>query len=222
MIRFVPGKVLTVAGTMLGLAVLTFLITNVAPGDPARLVAGPDATRDMVETVRREAGLDKPLPTQLAIYHLAIKTFDGPVRVLNGIDLALAEGQTPGIVGESGCGKTVLARTILGIGPERAERILFEGRDVDALSERAWRALLGVAIAMIFQDPMTCLNPLFTVGRQLGDALAAHAGARGRARPLAAARRARAAALLVEVGLGDAERILGAYPTSSRAACASA
>ncbi|MFH6782009.1 MULTISPECIES: ABC transporter permease [Methylobacterium] len=68
MLRFVLKKLLTVAGTMLGLAVLTFLITNVAPGDPARLVAGPEATADMVETVRREYGLDKPLPVQLAIY----------------------------------------------------------------------------------------------------------------------------------------------------------
>ncbi len=68
MLRFALGKLLSVAGTMLGLAILTFLITNVAPGDPARLVAGPEATADMVETVRREYGLDKPLPVQLAIY----------------------------------------------------------------------------------------------------------------------------------------------------------
>ena len=68
MLRFASRKLAAVAGTMLGLAVLTFLITNVAPGDPARLVAGPDATGDMVETVRREYGLDKPLPVQLAIY----------------------------------------------------------------------------------------------------------------------------------------------------------
>lgn len=68
MLRFALHKLLAVAGTMLGLAILTFLITNVAPGDPARLVAGPEATADMVETVRREYGLDKPLPVQLAIY----------------------------------------------------------------------------------------------------------------------------------------------------------
>lgn len=68
MLRFALRKLLAVAGTMLGLAVLTFLISNVAPGDPARLVAGPDATADMVATVRKEYGLDKPLPVQLAIY----------------------------------------------------------------------------------------------------------------------------------------------------------
>jgi peptide/nickel transport system permease protein len=68
MLRFALHKLLAVAGTMLGLAILTFLITNVAPGDPARLVAGPEATADMVETVRREYGLDKPLPVQLVIY----------------------------------------------------------------------------------------------------------------------------------------------------------
>jgi peptide/nickel transport system permease protein len=68
MLRFALHKLPAVAGTMLGLAILTFLITNVAPGDPARLVAGPEATADMVETVRREYGLDKPLPVQLVIY----------------------------------------------------------------------------------------------------------------------------------------------------------
>ena len=67
-IRFTLRKLLGLAGTMLGLAILTFVISNVAPGDPARLVAGPDATADMVETVRHEYGLDRPLPVQLAIY----------------------------------------------------------------------------------------------------------------------------------------------------------
>ena len=149
-------------------------------------------------------------------YHLAINTFDGPARVLNGIDLTLEEGQTLGIVGESGCGKTVLARTILGIGPGRAERmagrILFEGRDVDALSERDWRGIRGVKISMIFQDPMTYLNPLFTIGRQLGDVIAAHAKADGGAKPGAAARRARATELLDQVGLPETDRMLGSYP----------
>ncbi|TNC07213.1 ABC transporter ATP-binding protein [Methylobacterium terricola] len=149
-------------------------------------------------------------------YHLAIPTFDGPARVLNGIDLALEEGETLGIVGESGCGKTVLARTILGIGPDRAERkqgrILFEGRDVADLSARDWRGIRGVKIAMIFQDPMTYLNPLFTIGRQLGDAIAAHARAEGQARPGRAARRVRAATLLDQVGLREPERVLDYYP----------
>ncbi|TNC07211.1 ABC transporter permease [Methylobacterium terricola] len=76
MLRFALGKVLTVAGTMLGLAVLTFLITNVAPGDPARLVAGPEATADMVETIRREYGLDRPLPVQLGLYLRDLATGD--------------------------------------------------------------------------------------------------------------------------------------------------
>jgi oligopeptide/dipeptide ABC transporter ATP-binding protein len=149
-------------------------------------------------------------------YHLAINTFDGPARVLNGIDLSLEEGETLGIVGESGCGKTVLARTILGIGPGRAERtagrILFEGEDVDGLSERQWRGIRGVKISMIFQDPMTYLNPLFTIGRQLGDAIAAHARAERLAKPGAGARRARAAELLDQVGMREPDRVLDSYP----------
>ncbi len=68
MLSFTLRKLLTVAGTMLGIAVLTFFITNIAPGDPARLVAGPNATEDMVETIRNEYGLDRPLIEQFAIY----------------------------------------------------------------------------------------------------------------------------------------------------------
>ncbi|MDF2811499.1 MAG: D-Ala-D-Ala transporter subunit, partial [Microvirga sp.] len=68
MISFTFRKVAVLIGTMIGLAALTFLITNVAPGDPARLVAGPDATNDMVETIRVEYGLDRPLIEQFAIY----------------------------------------------------------------------------------------------------------------------------------------------------------
>jgi peptide/nickel transport system permease protein len=68
MVLFTLRKVAVLIGTMLGLAALTFIITNVAPGDPARLVAGPDATNDMVETIRREYGLDRPLIEQFAIY----------------------------------------------------------------------------------------------------------------------------------------------------------
>jgi peptide/nickel transport system permease protein len=68
MLSFTLRKLLTLIGTMLGIAVLTFVITNVAPGDPARLVAGPNATEDMVETIRVEHGLDKPLPEQFVIY----------------------------------------------------------------------------------------------------------------------------------------------------------
>jgi peptide/nickel transport system permease protein len=68
MLSFTLRKLLTVVGTMLGIAVLTFVITNVAPGDPARLVAGPNATEDMVETIRSEYGLDQPMVTQFAIY----------------------------------------------------------------------------------------------------------------------------------------------------------
>ena len=67
MLSFTLRKLATLVGTMLGIAALTFLITNVAPGDPARLVAGPNATEDMVETIRVENGLDKPLPEQFVI-----------------------------------------------------------------------------------------------------------------------------------------------------------
>lgn len=76
MLYFTLRKLLTVAGTMLGIAVLTFVITNIAPGDPARLVAGPNATEDMVETIRTEYGLDRPLIEQFGIYMKELVTGD--------------------------------------------------------------------------------------------------------------------------------------------------
>jgi peptide/nickel transport system ATP-binding protein/oligopeptide transport system ATP-binding protein len=133
----------------------------------------------------------------------------GPLRVLDGIDLDVREGEVLGIVGESGSGKSMTLRAIMRLirAPGRVEgRIVW--RDVDLLtaSEARMREVRGREIAMIFQEPMSALNPVLTVGSQIVENIAAHAALRPRAR------RDRAAELLDLVGIPDARRRLGSYP----------
>jgi len=148
-------------------------------------------------------------------YTLDIDTFDGPVHVLKHVNLTVRRGETLGIVGESGSGKTVLVRSVLGIAPKRARTVSgsvrFDGIDLAALDDRGWKKIRGVRISMIFQDPMTYLNPLFSIGQQIGDVIAAHNRATGKTMP-AAARRARAEELLDQVGIPDPARVCDQYP----------
>jgi peptide/nickel transport system ATP-binding protein len=145
-------------------------------------------------------------------YRLDFDTFDGIYKVLDGIDLALDEGETVGIVGETGCGKSVLAKSVLGLLPSpparvRSGRILFEGRDLLTLAESDWSKIRGARIAMIFQDPMTFLNPVFTVGRQLIDVIAAQEPGKPKVSV-----RADAARLFDLVRLPEPEAQLDRYP----------
>ncbi|MHB1862761.1 MAG: ABC transporter ATP-binding protein [Gemmatimonadaceae bacterium] len=109
-------------------------------------------------------------------------TAGGVARAVDGLSLTIAPGETVGVVGESGCGKSVTALSILRLvgAPGRIEpgsRILFQGRDLLSLDGRAMRAVRGNRIAMIFQEPMTALNPVFTVGDQVAEVARIHAGA---------------------------------------------
>ena len=109
-------------------------------------------------------------------------TAGGVARAVDGLSLTVAPGETVGVVGESGCGKSVTALSILRLigAPGRIEpgsRILFQGRDLLSLDGRAMRAVRGNRIAMIFQEPMTALNPVFTVGDQVAEVARIHAGA---------------------------------------------
>jgi peptide/nickel transport system ATP-binding protein len=104
---------------------------------------------------------------------------DGTVRAVDGIEFSIAPGKTLGVVGESGCGKSVTALTILGlldIPPAEVPtgQILFEGRDLLTMEEDERRKLRGSAMAMIFQEPMTSLNPVFRVGDQISEAIVHH------------------------------------------------
>ena len=108
-------------------------------------------------------------------------TTAGIARAVDGLSLAIAPGETVGLVGESGCGKSVTALSILRLvaAPGRIEsgsRVRFEGRDLLQLDERGMRAIRGNRIAMIFQEPMTALNPVFTVGDQVAEVARIHAG----------------------------------------------
>jgi peptide/nickel transport system ATP-binding protein len=137
-------------------------------------------------------------------------TEDGIVHAVDGISYDVRAGATLGIVGESGSGKTVAALTAMGLtrrmGARISGRILFEGRDLLTLSEEEMRRLRGNEIAMVFQDPLSTLHPLYTVGAQIVEAIRAH-----RDTPKAQCR-ARAIELLGLVGLREPERRVDDYP----------
>ena len=149
---------------------------------------------------------------------LEIDSFDGRLQVLDGISFSLAPHETLGIVGETGCGKTVTVRSLLhllSMPPARFAEgaIRYKGRDLTRAGEREMRRIRGHEIALIPQDPMTYLNPVLSIGRQVIDVIAA----RQRGRPTAerldrAGLRRRAAELLAEVQLPHPERLLDAYP----------
>ena len=133
----------------------------------------------------------------------------GGIEAVAGVSLSLAKGRTLALVGESGSGKSVTALAIpslLPAGTRVGGRILFRGEDILAASEARRRALRGSAITMVFQEPMTSLNPLHTIERQIGEILEVH-GMRGQA-----ARRGRTLELLTECGIRDPAARLGAYP----------
>lgn len=133
-----------------------------------------------------------------------------PLIAVDGIDLSINEGEVVGIVGESGSGKSVTSLALMGLidypGRVGAERMIFDGRDLIRMKDKERRGLLGRDIAMIFQDPMTSLNPCFTVADQLIETLRVHQG--GSKREL----RAHALTLLKQVGIPDPEHRLDAFP----------
>jgi peptide/nickel transport system ATP-binding protein len=134
----------------------------------------------------------------------------GRVRAVAGLSFELAAGETLGLVGESGCGKTVTALSILRLLPtpqaEVAGEIRFQGENLLACTPEQMRRMRGDRIAMVFQEPMTALNPVLTVGEQIMEALRLHRGLD------AAAARQEAVAALTRVGLPEAPRRLGQYP----------
>jgi oligopeptide/dipeptide ABC transporter ATP-binding protein len=138
-------------------------------------------------------------------------TRGGVVRAVDDVSWDVKEGETVALVGESGCGKSVSALSIMRLIAQPAGRIvggqvMFKGRDLLTLDEEAMRRVRGREIAMIFQEPMTSLNPVLSVGRQLTEGLEIHLGKT----PEQA--RVRAAELLAMVGISDPERRLPQYP----------
>jgi oligopeptide/dipeptide ABC transporter ATP-binding protein len=139
------------------------------------------------------------------------RTERGTVRAVDGVSFTLERGKTLGIVGESGSGKTVLSRSIMGLLPRRGAitvggQVRFKGRDLRAAPTRELQRIWGRNVAVVFQDPMTSLNPVMKIGRQLAESIRHHLGASK------ADARERSIELLRSVDIGEPERRLDQYP----------
>jgi oligopeptide/dipeptide ABC transporter ATP-binding protein len=148
---------------------------------------------------------------QVKNLHTSFSTSTGLVRAVDGVSWDVEEGEAVALVGESGCGKSVSALSIMRLiappaGRIESGEILFKGRDLLRLSEDEMREVRGSEIAMVFQEPMTSLNPVLTIGRQLTEGVEIHLGLDS------GAARARAVELLGMVGIPDPERRLEQYP----------
>jgi peptide/nickel transport system ATP-binding protein len=140
---------------------------------------------------------------------VTLPTPRGPAEALRGVSFTLERGHTLGLIGESGCGKSITALALMGLLPDAARvsgSIRFEGTELTTLPEAAYCRLRGARIGMVFQEPMTALNPLHTVGHQIAEPLRLH---RGLTRAQA---RAEALRLLERVQLPQARERLDAYP----------
>lgn len=138
------------------------------------------------------------------------RTVQGAFRAVDGLSLTVDQGDLQAIVGESGSGKSVAMLALMGLLPwtatVTADRLAFNNTDMSALTARQRRRIIGKDMAMIFQEPMTSLNPCFTIGFQIKEALKTHLGGTG------AERKARAVELLRQVGIPEPEKRLSAFP----------
>ena len=141
-----------------------------------------------------------------------LRAYGGVARAVDGVDLVVEEGEAVGVVGESGSGKTLLALSVLGLFPSREDPVLpgssirFRGEELVGMDPERLRGVRGGGIAMVFQEPMTSLNPVFSIGFQIREVLRIHRGM-GRAQA-----REEAVRLLSEVGIPDAGERVAAYP----------
>jgi peptide/nickel transport system ATP-binding protein len=141
---------------------------------------------------------------------VSFRSEDGVVKAVDGVSLTLAEGETLGIVGESGSGKSVTMLSVMRLITDPNARfegeVIYKGRNLMALTQDQIRGIRGAGIAMIFQDPMTSLNPVYRVGWQIAEQVRAHEGISSQAA------RARAIALLTSVGIPHADERVDDYP----------
>lgn len=142
---------------------------------------------------------------------ISFRTYRGILEATHGISLFVDAGETVGIVGESGCGKSVTAHAVMKLLPEKTAiyssgQITWDGKDITSLSDKAMNKLRGRDLAMVFQDPMTALNPVLTIGSQIREGLALHQQIQRREAD------EKAIALLREVGITSPEKRLQQYP----------
>lgn len=143
--------------------------------------------------------------------HIHFKTYGGEVQAVRGVDLTLEKGETLAIVGESGCGKSVTAQSLMrllpkGIAKVKSGEIWFKGQNLLKLSDKKMRRIQGNDLAMIFQDPMTSLNPTLTIGTQLTEGIRKHTSIS------AAKANEKALEMLTIVGISNGEERLKQYP----------
>lgn len=141
----------------------------------------------------------------------SFKSSEGPIRVLDGVSFSIDKGKVLGIVGESGCGKSITSLSIMRLLPQpngyiESGEILYNGVDLTKLSSSEMEALRGNDISMIFQEPMTALNPVFSIGYQIGEVLEVHKRLKGRER------REKTIEMLKLVGIPRPDKIVDEYP----------
>ncbi len=192
------------------------MTTPTSPDEPAVATLGASLDETVIEElvpaskrrVKRERG-DRPL-LEIKGLHTSFHTRDGLVRAVDGIDFRVDRGEIVGLVGESGCGKSVTSLSIMRLvaapGKIESGTIEFDGRDLLTLSDEEMRKLRGDRISMVFQQPTSSLNPVWSVGRQIDEVLRIHRGMKGKAA------HARSVELLRMVGIPDPERRLKAFP----------
>ena len=140
---------------------------------------------------------------------IRLQTHRGPADAVRGVSFSLARGETLGLIGESGCGKSITAMSLMGLLPDSAQvtgSIRFDGQELVGRTDAQMCQMRGNRIGMVFQEPMTALNPVHTIGRQVAEPLRLHRGMN------AAAARTEAIALLDRVGIPNAAQRFDAYP----------
>ncbi len=141
--------------------------------------------------------------------YVTLRTHRGTAAAVRGVDFKLERGDTLGLVGESGCGKSMTALALMGLAPDNAEvggSILLEGKELVGQHDRTWRGIRGRRMAMIFQEPMTALNPVHRVGNQITEPMRLHLGLG------ASAARRKAIELMERVGIPEPARLIDNFP----------
>lgn len=148
---------------------------------------------------------------ELSDISLTLRLYGGDAHILNGVDLTIDNGERVALVGESGCGKSLTARLVMGLiekrGAQASGRLIFDGTDLMDASSATWDEIRGRKITIIFQDPVAALNPVFTIGDQLGTVMLRAGAARSRGEALPLMTKA-----LEAVGIADPGRVLDSYP----------